>query len=44
MEILERLDKSYAVNALNQLDADLVKVLDYKWKIKIGRTIYRRVT
>lgn len=30
--ILKRLDKSYAVDAANQLDSDLAVFLDYSWK------------
>ena len=34
--ILERLDKAYAIDKNNQLDADLVDFLDYSWKKELS--------
>lgn len=35
-KILERLDKAYAVDKTNQLDADLADFLDYSWKKELS--------
>ena len=34
--ILERLDKAYAVDKSNQLDADLADFLDYSWRKNVS--------